>query len=88
VTATEAATVSLLNTTVTGAVKAVDSGPVGLENSVVRGSVTLRRNHTATVVSASRITGSLSCSGNDPAPDDNGLPNRVAGQVQGQCAKL
>jgi hypothetical protein len=88
VTATGAGTVSLLNTTVTGAVKAVDSGPVGIENSVVRGSVTLRRNHTATVVSANRITGSLSCSGNDPAPDDNGLPNHVTGQVQGQCAKL
>ena len=66
----------------------VDSGPVGVENSTVRGSVTLRRNHTATVVSANRITGSLTCSGNDPAPDDNGLPNRVTGQVQGQCAKL
>ena len=74
-TATNAGTVSLLNTTVVGAVKAVDSGPVSLENSTVRGAVTLRRNDTRTVVSGNRITGTLACSGNDPAPANNGLAN-------------
>ena len=87
-TATNAGTVSLLNTTVTGAVKAVDSGPVSIENSTVRGAVTLRRNDTRTVVSGNRITGALACSGNDPAPANNGLANRGDGPREGQCAKL
>ena len=87
VTATDAGTVSLLNTTVVGALKAVDSGPVGLENSTVRGAVTLRRNDTRTVVSGNRITGVLACSGNDPAPANNGLANTGTGR-EGQCAKL
>ena len=87
VTATGAGTVSLLNTTVVGAVKVVDSGPVSLENSTVRGTVTLRRNDTQTTVSGNRITGVLACSGNDPAPADNGLANR-GGSREGQCAKL
>jgi hypothetical protein len=80
--------VSLLNTTVTGAVKVVDSGPVGIENSAVRGAVTLRRNDTRTVVSGNRITGTLACSANDPAPVNNGLVNRGNGPREGQCAKL
>ena len=88
VTATNAGTLSILSSTVTGTLKAVDSGPVSVENSVVRGAVTIRRNDTATVISANRITGVLACSGNDPAPVDNGLPNRVTGSKQGQCAKL
>jgi predicted alpha-1,2-mannosidase len=88
VTADGAGTVSLLGATVAGAVKVVESGPVGVEDSTVRGPVTLRRNDTRTVVAANRITGALVCSGNDPAPVHNGLPNRVTGQRQGQCAKL
>jgi hypothetical protein len=88
VAATDAGTVSLLNTTVVGGLKVVGSGPVSIENSTVRGSVTLRRNDTRTVVSGNRITETLVCSGNDPAPVNNGLANRVSGLRQGQCAKL
>jgi hypothetical protein len=72
---------------VVGSVKAVGSGPVSVENSTVRGAVTLRRNDTRTTVSGNRITGVLACSGNDPAPANNGLANR-GGPREGQCAKL
>nr|WP_189078370.1 GH92 family glycosyl hydrolase [Mangrovihabitans endophyticus] len=81
-----AGTVALLNTTVTKSVKAVDSGPVRLEGSVVRGPVLVRRNDTATVIAGNRITGSLTCSGNDPAPVDNGLRNQIVGERKGQCS--
>ncbi|MCA2216495.1 GH92 family glycosyl hydrolase [Wangella sp. NEAU-J3] len=87
-TATGAGTVSLLNSEVTGDLKVVDSGPVSLEAGSVRGSVTLRRNDTGTLVAGNRVTGTLTCSGNDPAPVDHDVPNRVTGQRQGQCATL
>ena len=88
VTATGAGTVALLGTTVAGDLRVTGSGPVAVENAVVRGSVTLRRNDTATLVAGNRITGTLACSGNDPAAVGNGLANRVGGPRQGECARL
>jgi hypothetical protein len=61
---------------------------VGGEHSTVRGSVTLRRNESRTLVAGNRVTGTLACSGNDPAPVHNDLPNRVTGAKLGQCARL
>jgi hypothetical protein len=40
------------------------------------------------VLAGDRVTGALACSGNDPAPVDNELPNRVTGAKLGQCARL
>jgi predicted alpha-1,2-mannosidase len=87
-TASEAGTVSLLGTQVDGDLKMVDAGPVSVEASTVRGSVTVRRNDTGTLLAANRVTGTLTCSGNEPPPVDHGLPNRVTGARQGQCATL
>ena len=53
---------------------------MSVEASTVRGAVTLRRNNTFTLVAGNRITDTLACSGNEPAPVNNGLPNRVTGQ--------
>ncbi|HEV7964764.1 MAG TPA: GH92 family glycosyl hydrolase [Actinoplanes sp.] len=87
-TASGAGTVSLLHTTVTGQVVVTGSGPVSIEDSTVSGPLTLLRNHTSTLVSGNTIGAALTCTGNQPAPVDNGLANNVAGPRVGQCAKL
>jgi beta-glucosidase-like glycosyl hydrolase len=56
------------------------SGPVNLRDS----STGVR----AIVVSGNRITGPLSCTGNEPPPVNNGVPNNVTGPQSGQCADL
>ena len=88
VTATDAGTVSLLHTTVTGAVSVSGSGPVSVEDSTVSNGLSLLRNDTSTLVSGNTVGGSLTCTGNTPAPVDNGLANKVSGASRGQCAKL
>jgi predicted alpha-1,2-mannosidase len=88
VTATGAGTVALLNTTVTGALTSTGSGPVTIEGSTVRGFVTLTSGKTATVVAGNTINGPLTCTGNQPAPVNNGLENAGTGPRLGQCAKL
>jgi len=40
----------------------------------------------AAEIESNTISGSLSCSGNSPAPTNDGLPNAVTGQRSGQCA--
>jgi hypothetical protein len=61
---------------------------VSVEDSTVSGPLTLLRNDTSTLVSGNTIGGALTCTGNQPAPVDNGLANNVAGPRVGQCAKL
>jgi hypothetical protein len=39
-------------------------------------------------VSGNAVTGSLYCTGNDPAPADNGVVNTVSGTASGQCAAI
>jgi len=39
-------------------------------------------------VMGNTVTGSLACSGNDPAPADNGVVNTVSGTASGQCAAI
>ncbi|WP_438871365.1 GH92 family glycosyl hydrolase [Paractinoplanes lichenicola] len=87
-TATGAGTISLLGTNVTGFVTATNSGPVSIEGSTVRGIVTLTTGKTATVVAGNTINGALTCTGNNPAPVNNGLKNAGSGLRLGQCAKL
>lgn len=43
---------------------------------------------TAAVLAANRVHGPLACSGNAPAPGNDGHPNSVTGPSQGQCAGL
>ncbi|MFB9359484.1 GH92 family glycosyl hydrolase [Actinoplanes nipponensis] len=88
VTATGAGTVALLDTTVSGPVTVTGSGPVSLEHSTLKSAVTLLGNKTATVVAGNTVGGPLTCSGNQPAPVDNGLPDDGGGPRLGQCAKL
>ena len=86
--ATGAGTISLLHATVTGSVTLTGSGPVSVEDSTVSGPLTLRLNETSTLVAANVVGGALTCTGNEPAPVNNGLANNVAGPQLGQCAKL
>ncbi|GAA2542043.1 GH92 family glycosyl hydrolase [Winogradskya consettensis] len=88
ITATGAGTVSILHSTVTGPVTATASGPVQLEASSVKGPVTLLGNKSQTVVAADTINGALTCSANQPAPVNNGLPTTGSGLRLGQCSKL
>ncbi|MEU4242177.1 GH92 family glycosyl hydrolase [Actinoplanes sp. NPDC026619] len=88
VTATGAGTLSLLNTTVGGIITATGSGPVSLEHNTIRGLVTLTSGHGSTIVAGNTINGSLTCTGNNPAPVNNGLKNAGSGIRLGQCAKL
>jgi hypothetical protein len=39
-------------------------------------------------VAASTVNGSLSCTGNAPAPINLGAPNTVRGPTAGQCSGL
>nr|WP_246612394.1 GH92 family glycosyl hydrolase [Actinoplanes bogorensis] len=87
-TATGAGTVALLGTNVTGFVTATNSGPVSIEGSTVRGIVTLTTGKTSTVVAGNTINGPLTCTGNSPAPVNNGLKNAGSGLRLGQCSKL
>ncbi|GAB1515965.1 ExeM/NucH family extracellular endonuclease [Actinophytocola sp. KF-1] len=90
--------------TVTGATgevvldKAKIAGPVYLsgnkagvrvDTSTITGPVTLTANTGGeTIVAANTIAGPLSCSGNNPAPGNDGRKNTVHGPASGQCAKL
>ncbi|NUR84529.1 MAG: glycoside hydrolase family 92 protein, partial [Nonomuraea sp.] len=76
---------ALADTTVNGPL-AVTGTPVSVEHSTLNGPVTLTGNPGPTV-SANTLTAPLTCTGNDPAPDDNGLPNRSSAPLRGQCAQ-
>jgi 5'-nucleotidase len=53
------------------------------------GSVLIRNNETGqNVITGNTIGGSLVCSGNTPAPVDQGEPNTVGGNKVGQCSGL
>jgi 5'-nucleotidase len=66
------------------------TGGVRVDSVTADGPVTLRNNTggEAVVVAANTIAGSLSCSGNDPAPVDEDRQNTVRGPASGQCARL
>jgi hypothetical protein len=53
----------------------------------VDGPVSLTGN-AGTVVTATTVGGPLACTGNTPAPSNNGLPDTVGGPAAGQCAVL
>jgi len=69
-----------------------DTAGVTLDASRLNGGV-LIENNTATApavitVSGNSVTGSLSCTGNNPAPTDNGSINTVSGTVTDQCTGI
>ena len=69
-----------------------DTAGVTLDGSRLTGGV-LVENNTATApavitVSGNAVTGSLSCTGNNPAPADNGSINTVSGTATDQCAGI
>jgi hypothetical protein len=90
--ATGAGTVQVYNSTIEGPVQITGTtGPVALASSTVIGQVVVTANTTGDVpalISANSIDGRLACTGNDPAPVNNGLTNSVTGQKSGQCSGL
>ncbi|GAA4865255.1 hypothetical protein GCM10025787_58770 [Saccharopolyspora rosea] len=66
------------------------SGLVRLDGVSVGDSASLRDNRTRAriVVAGNRISGSLRCTGNVPAPEDESRPNTVDGDVSGQCSGM
>jgi hypothetical protein len=69
-----------------------DSAGITLDGSQVNGRAYVENNTsegTAEVlVSGNTVTGSLYCTGNNPAPIDNGTINTVSGTASGQCAYI
>jgi hypothetical protein len=69
-----------------------DTAGVTLDGSHLNGRAYVD-NNTATApavitVSGNTVTGSLYCTGNNPAPDDNGSINTVSGTATDQCAAI
>ena len=69
-----------------------DTAGVTLDGSRLIGGVVID-NNTATApavitVSGNTVTGSLSCTGNNPPPTDNGSINTVSGTATDQCAGI
>ena len=79
---------SIAGSTVTGGVSASGAAGVGLSGSTINGSVSLTGGTGPSLVAGNTIIGSLSCSGNNPPPSDNGQPNKVSGKSTGQCSAL
>ena len=66
-----------------------DVGGVTLDTSSVNGPVYVENNTgPAVTVAGNAVTGSLYCTGNNPAPTDNGSVNTVSGTATSQCAAI
>ena len=85
--------INLCGATVSGGVSiAGATGPVWIggsslcPNSTISGGVTLTKNTGGVQVGGNDISGGLTCTGNNPAPTNNGSPNKVSGKKSGQCA--
>ncbi|MGH3683044.1 MAG: CARDB domain-containing protein [Natronosporangium sp.] len=91
-TAAGAAVVLLRDTEVVGPVTVTGTtGGLALSGNRLTGPVSLHDNTTggfAIVVAGNRIVGLLSCTGNAPAPVNQGTPNQVIGRKTGQCTDL
>jgi hypothetical protein len=93
--ADRAAVVTLCDTRVVGPV-GLDRGSsvtvgnprLGCAANTVTGPVAVTGTAGWNVIAGNSVTGSLSCSGNTPAPVNDGVPNRVVGPRVGQCATL
>ncbi|TDV55098.1 ExeM/NucH family extracellular endonuclease [Actinophytocola oryzae] len=66
-----------------------NKGGVTVDTAQVTGAIVVTGNTGGPVViAANKVTGALSCSGNNPAPGNDGRKNAVRGIASGQCAKL
>ncbi len=66
-----------------------DTGGVTLSASSVNGAVHVENNAGPSVtVAGNTVTGSLYCTGNNPAPTDSGSINTVSGTATSQCAAI
>jgi hypothetical protein len=73
-----------------------NSGGVELGGNSIKGAVTFTNNvqsgpsvdaeDTAPEIENNSIRGSLTCTGNNPAPIDDGAPNKITGAHYGQCS--
>ncbi|MEU4781927.1 hypothetical protein [Micromonospora sp. NPDC023633] len=89
VVAQRAAGVTVRDSSIVGPLSA--SGTTGdfrLVDSSVAGPVTVVDGRGPSILAGNVIKGPLRCTGNEPAPQDDGQPNEVTGPTQGQCAKL
>lgn len=91
---TAADTIYLCGDAVTGPVTitktkgSVFLGGTGCTANTISGPVQLTDNTGGVTVAANEVRGRLSCSGNDPAPDNADRPNDVRGAKSGQCSLL
>jgi len=86
-----AVAVVLVGTTVEGPLSVSGTtGDVGVEAAQIGGSAFLGGSAVpaAPILADSAVGGSLSCSGNQPAPVNNGFGNHVRGPSAGQCQGL
>jgi hypothetical protein len=66
-----------------------DTGGVTLSANSVNGAVHVENNAGPSVtVAGNTVTGSLYCTGNNPAPTDSGSINTVSGTATSQCAAI
>jgi IPT/TIG domain len=69
-----------------------DTDEVTFEGSRINGLVYVENNAAPApveiTVSGNTVTGSLYCTGNNPAPADNGIINTVSGTASDQCAAI
>jgi 5'-nucleotidase len=66
-----------------------NKGGVTVDTAQVTGATVVTGNTGGPVViAANKVTGALACSGNNPAPGNDGRKNTVRGSASGQCAKL
>jgi hypothetical protein len=71
-----------------------NAGGVEFAGNTINGDVTINGTSgpgsplegASTEIEANQIQGTLSCSGNNPAPSDDGRPNSVSGSRSGQCS--
>jgi 5'-nucleotidase len=83
--------VRIEESSVDGNLSVINSGGelVELFGDNVAGNVLVRNNKTEqNVIARNTIGGNLVCSGNTPAPVNQGEPNTVGGNKVGQCARL
>lgn len=87
--ATNSAGIRLAGSTIRGPVWVTGTdGAVVLDGATIIGPVQLTSNHGGVTVADNDVRGTLSCSGNDPAPTNGERPNTVSGRRSGQCAEL
>lgn len=66
-----------------------NKGGVSVDTARVTGPVSVTGNTGGqAVIAGNTIVGPLACSGNNPAPGNDGRKNTVRGPASGQCAKL